>query len=130
MTRFLALFTIFFCLTFEALAQDKGVLSFMYHRINENKPSLVSTNVKLEMFQEHIKLLEDSKYGFISAQQFKDYVSGKTKFQNMKILLTIDDSFKSFYENGWPILKQKKIPFILFVNTRAVSYKHLRAHET
>ena len=74
MTKFLALFTIFFCLTFEALAQDKGVLSFMYHRIDENKPSLVSTNVKLEMFQEHIKLLEESKYGFISAQQFKDYV--------------------------------------------------------
>ena len=47
MTKFLAFFAIFFCLTFEALAQDKGVLSFMYHRINENKPSLVSTNVKL-----------------------------------------------------------------------------------
>ena len=97
MTKFLAFFAIFFCLTFEALAQDKGVLSFMYHRINENKPSLVSTNVKLEMFQEHIKLLEDSKYGFISAQQFKDYVSGKTKFQNIKILLTIYDSFKIFF---------------------------------
>ena len=26
MTRFLTLFTIFLCLTFEALAQDKGVL--------------------------------------------------------------------------------------------------------
>ena len=124
MTKFLAFFTIFFCLAFEALAQDKGVLSFMYHRINENKPSLVSTNVKLEMFQEHIRLLEESKYGFISAQQFKDYVSGKIKFQNIKILLTIDDSFKSFYDNGWPILKQKKIPFILFVNTREVNINH------
>ena len=38
--------------------------------------------------------------------------------------MTIDDSFKSFYENGWPILKQKKIPFILFVNTREVNINH------
>ena len=26
----------------------------------------------------------------------------------------------SFYENAWPIIKRKKIPFILFVNTREV----------
>ena len=26
----------------------------------------------------------------------------------------------SFYENAWPILKKKKIPFILFVNTKNV----------
>ena len=37
-----------------------------------------------------------------------------------KILLTIDDGFLSFYENAWPILKKKKIPFILFVSTREV----------
>ena len=37
-----------------------------------------------------------------------------------KILLTIDDGFLSFYENAWPILKEKKIPFILFVSTREV----------
>ena len=37
-----------------------------------------------------------------------------------KILLTIDDGLLSFYNNAWPILRQKKIPFILFVNTREV----------
>ena len=47
-----------------SFAQDKGILSFMYHRINENKPALSSTNVKLEMFQQHIQLLEKTKYGF------------------------------------------------------------------
>ena len=37
-----------------------------------------------------------------------------------QILLTVDDSFTSFYENAWPILKKDKIPFILFVNTESV----------
>ena len=40
--------------------------------------------------------------------------------KDRKILLTIDDAFLSFYENAWPILKEKKIPFILFVNTREI----------
>ena len=37
-----------------------------------------------------------------------------------KILLTIDDGFKSFYDNAWPFLKKNKIPFILFVSTEPV----------
>ena len=32
----------------------------------------------------------------------------------------------SFYKNAWPILKERKIPFILFVNTREVgSYNYM-----
>ena len=37
-----------------------------------------------------------------------------------KVLLTIDDGLMSFYKNAWPILREKKIPFILFVNTENV----------
>jgi peptidoglycan/xylan/chitin deacetylase (PgdA/CDA1 family) len=36
------------------------------------------------------------------------------------LLLTIDDGFESFYLNAWPVLKKRKIPFILFVSTREV----------
>ena len=37
-----------------------------------------------------------------------------------RFLLTVDDGLLSFYENAWPILKEKKIPFIIFINTREV----------
>ena len=37
-----------------------------------------------------------------------------------KILLTIDDGFKSFYEEAWPYLKENEIPFILFVSTEPI----------
>ena len=29
-----------------------------------------------------------------------------------KILINIDDGFKSFYNEAWPYLKENKIPFI------------------
>ena len=41
-------------------------------------------------------------------------------FSEKSILLTIDDGFLSFYENAWPIFKENKIPFILFINTENV----------
>ena len=40
-----------------------------------------------------------------------------------KILITIDDGFKSFYNEAWPYLKENNIPFILFVSTEPVGKK-------
>ena len=55
---------------------------------------------------------------FVNPNNFEEEL--KNNKTQRKILLTIDDGFSSFYENAWPILKEKKIPFILFVSTREV----------
>ncbi len=95
---------------------DFGIISLMYHRFEENK--YPSTNIRLKDFKEHIKIIEDSNISFVNPNNFEEELrNNKTK---RKILLTIDDGFSSFYENAWPILKQKKIPFILFVSTREI----------
>jgi peptidoglycan/xylan/chitin deacetylase (PgdA/CDA1 family) len=88
----------------------------MYHRFDENK--YPSTNIKLDDFKSHINLIENSEFEFISHEQFEDSI--KKNNLDKKILLTIDDGFDSFYKNAWPILKEKKIPFILFINTKTV----------
>ncbi len=95
---------------------DFGIISLMYHRFEENK--YPSTNIKINDFKEHIKIIEDNNIKFINPKEFEDELINN-KLQK-KILLTIDDGFLSFYENAWPILKSKKIPFILFVSTREV----------
>ena len=88
----------------------------MYHRFEENK--YPSTNIKINDFVEHIKILEDEGFLFVNPKNFKDELENNKR--KRKILLTIDDGFMSFYKNAWPILKEKKIPFILFVSTREV----------
>ena len=95
---------------------DFGVISLMYHRFEENK--YPSTNIKINDFKEHIKIIEQGNIKFINPKDFENELINN-KLQR-KILLTIDDGFLSFYENAWPILKEKKIPFILFVSTREV----------
>ncbi len=88
----------------------------MYHRFEENK--YPSTNIRLSDFEEHIKNIEQNKIKFINPKNFEQELKNN-KLQR-KILLTIDDGFLSFYENAWPILKEKKIPFILFISTREI----------
>ena len=100
---------------------DFGVISIMYHRFNENK--YPSTNIQIDVFKEQLKVIEREKIKFIHPKNFeKSLLENKDQ---RKILFTVDDGLLSFYQNAWPILK-KKIPFILFVNTREVgSYNYM-----
>ena len=88
----------------------------MYHRFEENK--YPSTNIRIKDFSEHIKIIEENNIIFINPKNFETNL--KNNKLTRKILLTIDDGFLSFYKNAWPLLKEKKIPFILFVSTREV----------
>ena len=96
--------------------KDKGIIILMYHRFDENK--YPSTNIKINNFIEHLDLIKKNQFKFINPNNFENALSNQKK--EKKILLTIDDGFKSFYDNAWPILKKQEIPFILFVNTREV----------
>ena len=91
----------------------------MYHRFEENK--YPSTNIKNEIFSEHLKEINNLGIEFIKYKKFEEII--KIDIDKNYLLLTIDDAFESFYLNAWPVLKNKKIPFILFVNTREVG-KH------
>ena len=88
----------------------------MYHRFDENK--YPSTNIRNEIFLEHLKEINNQEIEFITYEKFEKII--KTNIDKNYVLLTIDDAFESFYLNAWPILKNKKIPFILFVSTREV----------
>ena len=88
----------------------------MYHRFNENK--YPSTNIKIDIFKKQLELIEENNIEYYDPAIFDKQFNYPKK--NKKILITIDDAFSSFYENAWPILKQKEIPFILFVSTEPV----------
>ena len=108
--------------TFQGNIKDFGIISLMYHRFEENK--YPSTNIKINNFLKHLEIIQNNNIEFINPKNFEEeLIENKNK---RKILLTIDDGFSSFYKNAWPILKERKIPFILFVNTREVgSYNYM-----
>ena len=88
----------------------------MYHRFDENK--YPSTNIRYNVFLEHIHLIKELGFNFIHPNDFE--LNFNIPKKQKKILLTIDDGFKSFYDVAWPYLKENKIPFILFVSTEPI----------
>jgi len=100
----------------KSYSDDKGILTLMYHRFDENK--YPSTNIQMDVFKQQIKIIRNSKYNFYNPKDLeKNFHKAKDE---KKILITIDDAFSSFYEVAWPYLKEEQIPFILFVSTEAI----------
>jgi|TARA_B100001093_G_scaffold326703_1_gene311686 peptidoglycan/xylan/chitin deacetylase (PgdA/CDA1 family) len=97
-------------------SKDEGILSIMYHRFNESR--YPSTNIEMNIFKKHMKIIKNSNYDFVNPNKF--YEQFDKVRSNKKILITIDDAFESFYLEAWPYLKENKIPFILFVSTEPV----------
>ena len=97
-------------------SNEKGILSLMYHRFDENR--YPSTNIQMDVFKQQMEIIKSLKYNFYNPENLiKNFDTVKVE---KKILITIDDAFSSFYEIAWPYLKKKKIPFILFVSTASV----------
>ena len=91
----------------------------MYHRFEENK--YPSTNIKIEVFKKHINIIKENNFSILNPKNFD--AEFKRVSEKKTILITIDDAFSSFYLKAWPILKENKIPFILFVSTESVGKK-------
>ena len=72
----------------------------------------------MEVFSQQMEQIKNLGYEFYHPDIFlKEF---KIPKKEKKILITIDDGFKSFYNEAWPYLEKNKIPFILFVSTEPV----------
>jgi poly-beta-1,6-N-acetyl-D-glucosamine N-deacetylase len=100
----------------KSFSNDRGILSLMYHRFNENK--YPSTNIRMNVFDQQMQMIKNLKYEFSNPKLFEKEFNKKK--EQKKILITIDDGFQSFYDYAWPYLKLNNIPFILFVSTEPV----------
>ncbi len=91
----------------------------MYHRFEENK--YPSTNIRINDFKEHLEMIKMNDIKFVNPANFEEEL--KINKNKRKLLLTIDDGYQSFYDKAWPLLRESKIPFILFISTREVGKK-------
>ena len=62
---------------------DFGIISLMYHRFEENK--YPSTNIKINDFVEHLKIIEENGIRFINPSNFENELKNNKK--QRKILL-------------------------------------------
>lgn len=97
--------------------QQANVSAFVYHRFGDNR--YPSTNIDLDKFEAQLKFLRDNGYHVVTLSRALNELKDQ-KPDTKVAVLTIDDAYRSFYSNGWPILKKYGFPATIYVNTETV----------
>ena len=96
-------------------ANENSVAVFVYHRFGEN--DYPSTNIRINQFKKHLDELTKNNYNVVSTEEIVDALINNKDLPEKTVALTIDDAFFSIYKKAWPLLKEKKLPFTIFVST-------------
>jgi peptidoglycan/xylan/chitin deacetylase (PgdA/CDA1 family) len=98
---------------------EKEVVVLVYHRFGNDK--YPSTNIGLDEFENHLKYLKDNKFNVMNFGQAVEYVlSNEIPYAEKVVCLTVDDGYKTFIENGLPLLQKYGYSATVFINSKSV----------
>ena len=114
-----AFFILLSFVVIKANAEESNITVLMYHRIGDDR--YPSTNISQELFEKHIEYLVEENINVLPITELSKYLKKEINLTNKTVFITIDDAYKSFFQNGFPILKKNKLPFSIFVSANYVS---------
>jgi peptidoglycan/xylan/chitin deacetylase (PgdA/CDA1 family) len=100
-----------------AAAADEAVV-LMYHRFGEDDHP--STSVRIEQFEAHLEYLETGGYAIVPLADVVAAIRGDAKLPDRAVAITVDDAYRSVYDEAFPRLKDRGYPFTVFVATDPV----------
>ncbi len=92
-------------------AQALNVL--IYHHVDDNTPH--STSTKVDDFIAQLDAFEEQGYEIVDLESTLKQIQSGEKVEGKKLALTFDDGFRSVCDTAYPILKQRQLPFTVFV---------------
>jgi intercellular adhesin biosynthesis polysaccharide N-deacetylase len=119
---------------YETIPKEDVCVVLTYHRVRDrnlwnqaiekltNNKELSSYSVYTDEFQNHIDYLYESGAYFTTPEELETFRQSGN-FPDKCVLICFDDADVSVYENAFPILQEKNIPFTLFVIAGQVDNK-------
>ena len=101
----------------DAAAADHAVI-LMYHHIGTETPP--STSVTPGQFLDHITHLAGGGYTVWPVARIVSHLREGRELPDGCVGITFDDAYRSVYETAYPLLKEKGMPFTVFVATDGV----------
>ena len=84
-----------------------------YHRFSKHKANRLT--VKESTFTAQMQYLKDNGWHVISMRELINYLAYQSQLPEKSVMITVDDGWTSFYDIGYPILKQFDYPVSLFI---------------
>jgi peptidoglycan/xylan/chitin deacetylase (PgdA/CDA1 family) len=94
---------------------------FVYHRFGDTRYPAADTSV--EVLIKQFDYFKTHGYEVVPLSRLVEALKKGEEIPDRWVVLTIDDGYKSFYENGLPLFREYGYPFTLFVYTKATEEK-------
>lgn len=108
---------VFILFTSASLRASEAVI-LLYHHVSQSTPP--STSVTPEVFREHLDFLEDEGFRVLPLVEMLDALYAGKELPARAVAITFDDAYQSIFENAWPELQRRGLPFTLFIATDPV----------
>lgn len=95
---------------------------FVYHRFGDSR--YPSTNTTIKELKREFDYFKDNGYKVIKLDTLVNALKKHQKIDDKWVVLTIDDNFKSFYQNGLKLFKEYNYPFSIFVYVKATEKRY------
>ena len=103
-----------FCLSLPSSAAS----ILLYHHVSSTTPK--STSVSLEVFQQHLDMISELGLEVVPLTTITDAIKNGQPVDHNWTAITFDDGFRSVFDNAYPELKRRNMPFTVFVNPNMV----------
>ncbi|MEP6756707.1 MAG: polysaccharide deacetylase family protein [Chthonomonadales bacterium] len=101
--------------------QNARVPVIMYHDIIKKRGAKSAWfDCTVTEFTSAIDKLKADGASFVSLDDLYKHLNTGFALPAKSVVLTFDDNYQGFYDNAYPILKQQKIPSVMFVHTNFV----------
>ncbi len=112
------LYILLLLLPLPAAAHGPHGVVFMYHRFAE--PSYPTTNITREQFAAQLDYLQQNGFHIWPLHKLVTRIFSGGEVPDRTVAITIDDAYRSVYDNAFPLLRQRGIPATVFIGTEAV----------
>lgn len=101
-----------------AVAADSHAVFLLYHRFGED--AYPSTSIDLDRFESHLGYLADNGFEVVALADAVKAIREGGVLPDRAVVITVDDAYRSVYEEAYPRLKERGWPFTVFVCTDGV----------
>lgn len=116
MSKLFLLFTLY-AIVLPLFAADHCVV-LQYHHFSDQTPRI--TSVTPDQFDRHLDYLLQNEYQVMPLREVVDAIKAGGDLPDKCVSLSVDDAYRSVFENAYPRIKALGWPMTVFVNTEPV----------
>ncbi len=97
----------------------QAAVVLLYHHVSESTPYI--TSISPAQFEAHLDHLVDNDFNVIPLHDMVARIRADESLPDKSIAISFDDAYISIYKQAYPRLKQRGLPFTIFVATDLVN---------